>query len=47
MRRLGMKNKHKKSDTASDSEPEENVGARAATDNGETQTGRNNNNAQK
>ncbi|XP_011697020.1 PREDICTED: probable chromo domain-containing protein LHP1 [Wasmannia auropunctata] len=47
MRRLGMKNKHKKSDTASDSGSEENVGARAGSDNGETQAGRNNNNAQK
>jgi len=43
MRRLGMKNKHRKSETASDSESEENVGARASSDNGETQTGRNNN----
>ncbi|XP_024869875.1 chromobox protein homolog 3-like [Temnothorax curvispinosus] len=47
MRRLGMKNKRRKSETASDSEAEENVGARASSDNGETQTGRNNNNAQK
>ncbi|XP_028048125.1 chromobox protein homolog 3 [Monomorium pharaonis] len=47
MRRLGMKNKRKKSETASDSEPEENVGARAAggddAGNGETQAGRSSN----
>jgi len=50
LRRLGMKNKHRKSETVSNSEPEEDVGARAANDNagnGETQTGRTNNNAQK
>jgi len=44
-----MKNKHRKSETTSDSE-EENVGARAANDNAgnsEAQTGRTNNNAQK
>lgn len=46
MRRLGMKNKHRKSEMTSDSESEENVGARAASDNAgndETQAGRNNN----
>ncbi|XP_011866443.1 PREDICTED: chromobox protein homolog 5-like [Vollenhovia emeryi] len=47
MRRLSMKNKHRKSETASDSESEENVGARAlggdAAGNGEMQAGRNNN----
>lgn len=46
MRRLSMKNKRRKSESASDSESEENGGARAATDNagnGETQAGRNNN----
>ncbi|XP_077278870.1 uncharacterized protein LOC143906574 [Temnothorax americanus] len=47
MRRLSMKNKRRKSETTSDSEAEENVGARASSDNGESQTGRNNNNAQK
>ncbi|XP_029173371.1 chromobox protein homolog 1-like [Nylanderia fulva] len=46
MRRLSMKNKRRKSETSpSDSESEENGGARASTDNGETQTGRNNNSA--
>lgn len=48
MRRLGMKNKRRKSE--SDSELEENVGARAASDdadNGETQAGRNNNSARR
>ncbi|XP_072748513.1 uncharacterized protein [Anoplolepis gracilipes] len=46
MRRLSMKNKRRKSETTSDSESEENGGARAGTDdadNGETQAGRNNN----
>ncbi|KYN27296.1 PREDICTED: heterochromatin protein 1-like [Trachymyrmex cornetzi] len=47
MRRLGMKNKHRKSELASDSEPEENVDARAAsgdeTDD-ETQAGKAKNN---
>lgn len=49
MRRLSMKNKHRKSETmASDSESEENVGARASSDNGDTtQVGKNNNNAPK
>lgn len=47
MRRLGMKNKRGKSETASDSESEENVGARAASDNAETQAAGRNSNAQK
>lgn len=47
MRRLGMRNKHRKSATVSDSESEENGGARAGNDNGETQAGKNHNNAQK
>ncbi|KYM98068.1 PREDICTED: chromobox protein homolog 5-like [Cyphomyrmex costatus] len=42
MRRLGMKNKHRKSELASDSEPEENVDARADDDD-ETQAGKTNN----
>lgn len=46
MRRLSMKNKRRKSESASNSESEENGGARTAIDNagnGETQAGRNNN----
>ncbi|KYQ56071.1 Chromobox protein like protein 5 [Trachymyrmex zeteki] len=42
MRRLGMKNKHRKSEAVSDSEPEENVDARAGNDDDETQAGKNN-----
>ncbi|KAG5342123.1 CBX5 protein, partial [Acromyrmex charruanus] len=49
MRRLGMKNKHRKSELASDSEPEENVDARAASDDNdnddETQAGKTKNNS--
>ncbi|KYN38865.1 Chromobox protein like protein 5 [Trachymyrmex septentrionalis] len=48
MRRLGMKNKHRKSELASDSEPEENVDARAASDDDnddETQAGKTKNNS--
>ncbi|XP_025993060.1 chromobox protein homolog 5 [Solenopsis invicta] len=47
MRRLGMKNKQRKSEAASDNELEEN-GARAASDTGnETQAGKNNNSARR
>lgn len=37
-----MKNKHRKSEAVSDSEPEENVDARAGNDDDETQAGKNN-----